>query len=246
MPHRDSEERLSALESQLAALREEQAVLALGLAHDLRAPLRAIDSFAFLVEQRSGAALDDTARDHLRRVRDAGARIGRLVTRLQAYLNAGTTPLRRAPVDVSLLADWCVAELRENEPAREADIAIAPGLHAAADERLLKTALQELLHNAWLYVPPDAFPHIRVDGVRDVDGLRLRVEDQGIGFDPLHAGKLGQPFQRLHAAEFPNGNGFGLALARCIAERHGGSLVLEGRPGRGVVATLHIPDGEDA
>jgi signal transduction histidine kinase len=244
--HRDPEERLSALEAQLAALRDEQAVLAFGLAHDLRAPLRAIDSFAFLVEQRSGELLDDMARDHLRRVRDAGARIGRLVARLQAYLNADTAPLRRAPVDVSLLADWCVAELRDSDPAREADITIAPGLHAAADERLLKSALQELLHNAWLYTAPGAPPHIRVDGVRDGNGLRLRVEDQGLGFDPLHAGKLGQPFQRLHAADFPNGCGFGLALARRIAERHGGSLMLEGRPGRGVVATVHIPDAEDA
>ena len=48
-----------------------------------------------------------------------------------------------------------------------------------------------------------------------------------------------------HLGQFGR-SGFGLALARCIAERHGGSLVLEGRPGRGVVATLHIPDGEDA
>lgn len=237
-------DRVRALEAECAALRAEHATLALGLSHDLRAPLRTIDSFAYLVEQRSGDALDDTARDHLRRVRDAGARIARLTARLQAYLNAGSAPMQRAPVDLTLLADWCVAELRDATPARDADIAIAPGLQAIGDERLLKTALHELLHNAWTYARSDAPVALRIDGERTPDGMRLHIRDAGIGFDMQHAGKLGEPFQRLHAADFPNGAGLGLAIARRILARHGGTLTLEGVPNGGVHVQAWLPDGD--
>jgi signal transduction histidine kinase len=241
--HRDPslEARLRALEAERDALREEQAVLALGLSHDLRSPLRTIDSFAYLVEQRAADALDDTARDHLRRVREAGARIGRLASRLQAYIGAGSAPMHRAPVDLSLLADWCLAELRDAAP-RDATTTIAPGLHAIGDERLLKAALQEVLDNAWTCARDDVAPDITVEGERDADGTHLRVRDAGIGFDPRHAGKLGQPFQRLRPAEHPATTGLGLAIARRIAERHGGHLHIEGQPGEGAVVHLWLPD----
>jgi signal transduction histidine kinase len=236
-------DRVRALEAECAALRAEQATLALGLSHDLRSPLRAIDSFAHLVEQRGGDALDTTARDHLRRVREAGARIGRLASRLQAYLNAGSAPLQRAPVDLTLLADWCIAELRDAAP-REANIDIASNLHARGDERLLKAALQELLHNAWTYSRPDAPLALRIEGERTPDGVHLRVQDNGIGFDAQHAGKLGEPFQRLHVADHPNGSGLGLSIARRIVARHGGTLRIEGEPMRGAIVHVWLPDAD--
>jgi signal transduction histidine kinase len=235
--------RIVALEAELDALRRTHAVFALGFAHDVRAPLRAIESFSYLLEQR-GDALDDPARDHLRRIRDASARLNRLVTRLQGWLHASEAPLSAGEVNLSLLADWCIGELRDADPQRDAEIDIAADLRTRGDERLLKAALQELLHNAWIYSAPDARVRIRVDGARDDDRLVLRVQDHGIGFEPAHAAKLGEPFQRLRPGEPPDGSGLGLAIARRIAERHGGGLRITGRAGEGAIAELVLPAAE--
>jgi signal transduction histidine kinase len=233
--------RVRALEGEIEALHRTQAVLALGLSHDLRTPLRAVESFSYLLEQH-GAQLDAQSRDHLRRIREASARMTRLLARLQTWLQVGNAPFARTDVDLSLLADWCIAELRDASPAREATTEIAPGLRAKGDERLLKTALQELLHNAWTYVAPGAPIHIRVEGEHTPEGLHLRVHDAGVGFDAARATKLGEPFQRLHAAEHPEGCGLGLAIARAVAERHGGRLHMESTDGGGTIAHLLLPE----
>lgn len=232
---------IDALQAECSALRNDQAVLALGLSHDLRAPLRAIDSFAYLLEQHGAQGLDATGRDHLHRIREASARMGRLLARLQTYLHAGSATLHVDDVDLSLLADWCVAELRDAAPDREAQIDIAPNLRARGDERMLKTAITELLHNAWIYTAADRPAHIVVDAERDARGTTLRIRDNGEGFDPAHATRLGEPFQRLAAQAHPEGCGLGLAVARRIAQRHGGTLQIEGRIGDGAIARLFLP-----
>ena len=252
MPHRnidaadfdaaDLEARVRALEAQCDALRHDQDVLALGLSHDLRSPLRAIESFSYLLEQRA-EQLDDQARDHLRRIREASARVARLVSRLNTYLQAGSAPLDKTDVDLPLLADWCIAELRDADPQREPDIGIklAPGLQVRGDERLLRTVLKELLHNAWTYAAGDRPARIRIEGERADDGVHLRIRDDGIGFDSAVATKLGEPFQRLHVATHSEGTGLGIAIATRIVERHGGTLRIEGREGAGTVAHLVLP-----
>ena len=229
------ERRLAAALQELEALRREQQALARGLSHDLHAPLRAIDSFAWLLERH--ATLDDEGRDQLRRVRDAAARMARLVERLQLFVNAGIAPLQRARIDVSLLAEWVGAELREAEPAREIALQVQPGLHAHGDERLLRTLLQQLFDNACRY----SHGEVRIDVAGSVgpDGTRLSIADAGIGFDMASATRLGEPFLRLHAVE--SGTGLGLAIATRILARHGGTLRLESVPGAGTTAHLFVP-----
>ena len=232
---------LDTLQNECNALRHDQAVLALGLSHEMRAPLRAIDSFAYLLEQRVAPALDDTARDHLHRVREASARMGRLLGRLQAYLQAGSAPLHADDVDLTLLADWCVAELRDAAPAREVHVEIAPNLRAHGDERLLRSALAELVHNAWIYTDASHPVRITIDGDLDARGTTVRIRDAGAGFDPARATRLGEPFQRLDPDTYPEGTGLGLAIAQRIAQRHGGHLRIDGVAGGGAVASLFLP-----
>jgi signal transduction histidine kinase len=232
---------IDALQAEYAALRQDQGVLALGLSHEMRSPLRAIDSFAYLLEQGSAHALDDSGRDHLRRIREASARMGRLLARLQTYLQAGSAPLRDDTIDLALLAEWCVGELRDAAPDREAQVEIAPDMHVRGDERLLKTAIAELLHNAWVHADKDRPVRIEVDSQHDAQGTTLRIRDHGNGFDPALATRLGEPFQRLAPDVHPEGCGLGLAIARRIAQRHGGTLRIEGRVGEGATASLFLP-----
>ena len=232
--HAELERRLAVAMQELDALRREQQALGFGLAHDLHAPLRAIDSFAWQLERN--ASLDATGRDHVQRVRAAAARMSRLLERLQLFVNAGVAPLQAQRVDISLLAEWIVAELQEAVPARAITLQVQPGLHASGDERLIRTLLVQLLDNACRF--SEGQPRIEVEGEATDAGTALRVRDRGIGFDMADASKLGQPFQRLHADDSDAGSGLGLAIATRIMARHGGTLRLES--GQGVGTTVHL------
>ncbi|MGN6512968.1 MAG: sensor histidine kinase [Lysobacteraceae bacterium] len=230
----------------IEALRQEQAIFAHGISHDLRAPLRSIDSFVALLARHGG--LDDTARGYLERVRDASARAGSLIDALLDLSRATRAELAPATVDLSLLAEWRLAELQEADPAPPAELEVAPGLLAHGDERLLRQLLGALLDNAWKFSLPTGRVRIRVHGGRAGDRLRVDVRDEGVGFDMRYADKLFAPFQRLHGPGEGGGHGIGLALAQRIAARHGGHLHAESQPGAG--ATFHLdlpaPDAGDS
>lgn len=241
-PSRDTQGSSDA-ESRLAALTLLQEQLAQGVAHDLRAPLRAIDGFAGMLAKHASEALDATGLDYLQRIRDAAQRMGALVDALQTYSRAGRAPLHETPVDLSLLAEWVAADLQDADPGRAARVEVAPGLATRGDEELLRELLRQLLGNAWKFSAPRERVEIGVEGERDGDCLRLRIRDQGIGFDMQYVDKLFQPFQRLHGTDQGAGAGLGLAIAQCIAQRHGGRIRAESVPGEGSVFHVELPHG---
>ena len=233
------ERELATCRAELQALREEQRTFAEGISHDLRAPLRAIDTFAALLER--DRALGEDARHHLRRVRAGAARLGGLFDALLELSRAGRAELQLQPVDLGLIAEWVGAELRDAEPAREAHLEVEPGLEVVGDERLLKSLMSQLLGNAWKFSRDRDHVSIRVSGERIGARLHVGVHDGGCGFDMAYAGKLFQPFQRLVGSEQGGGHGLGLAIARRIVERHGGRLSARSGPGPGASFLFDLP-----
>lgn len=211
------------------------------VAHDLRAPLRSIESFSALLADRAIDRLDETDRDYLARIRSAAARMSGLLTALNDLSYVTRTELRLADVDLSLLADWVGAELQDAEPQRRAEIRVQPGLHVIGDERLLKLLLVQLMGNAWKFSREREPIRIEVDGGRHGDRVRIAIRDQGIGFDMRYAHKLFEPFQRLHGPDQGGGHGLGLAIVRRIAERHRGNVRADARPEAGATFTLELP-----
>ena len=230
---------LATCRAELQAMREEQRAFAQGISHDLRAPLRAIDTFSALVE--SDPALDGDARRHLQRVRAGAARMGGLLDALLEFSRAGRADLQLQAVDLGLVADWVVAELRDVEPARDVHLEVGDGLEVVGDERLLKSLMTQVLGNAWKFSRDRACVSIRVSGERIGGRLQLGVHDAGCGFDMAYAGKLFQPFQRLVGSEQGAGSGLGLAIARRIVERHGGRMSAHSGPGPGASVLFDLP-----
>ena len=228
------QERTASLEA--AAKRWES--FAHGISHDLRAPLRAIEGFAKQLERHAGPGLEPPALESLQRIRAASLRMGGLIDSLLDLSRIGRAELRPAHVDVSLLAEWAALELQEAQPQRTARVTVQPGLVVVGDERLLKMLLSQLLRNAWQFSAHGAQVEVEIEGLRSHDGLQLMVRDRGIGFDMAYAGKLFEPFQRLHGGDEGAGNGIGLSIAQQIAVRHGGGIRAEASPGNG--ATFHV------
>ena len=161
-----------------------------------------------------------------------------LIGAILAISRVSRVELQHRPIDLSTLAREVADELAASDPQRVVEVEIAPGLRADGDASLVRTLMQNLIGNAWKFTRERAIAHIRVG--RDADG-RYFVEDDGVGFDPAYAGKLFQPFQRLHSESEFVGYGIGLATVRRIVERHGGTLQAWGKVGHGARFTFTLP-----
>jgi signal transduction histidine kinase len=224
------------------AVREFDA-LVYAVSHDLRAPLRALDGFSRVVLKRFGDALDEAGNDYLRRIRAAAQRMNEMVEGLSQLALVGRTELSRAPLDVTALAADVVAELRRAEPERAVQVVIAAGLAAGGDPGLLRLALRNLLDNAWKFTAGRADARIEVAcSGQEEQQPAFSVQDNGVGFDMAYAGKLFEPFQRMHDANDYPGTGVGLAVVRRIITRHGGLVWAHAEPGRGATVTFTVPD----
>ena len=118
---------------------------------------------------------------------------------------------------------------------------IAGNVVAQGDASLLHSVLSNLLGNAWKYSAERAVAEIGFE-LREVAGEAVyRVHDNGIGFDMAHAGKIFEPFQRLHSQERFEGSGIGLSTAARIIQRHGGRLWAEAVPDGGAAFCFTVP-----
>jgi light-regulated signal transduction histidine kinase (bacteriophytochrome) len=206
------------------------------VAHDLRAPLRAINGFSTALLEDLGDKLDDDSRDHLQRIRTGADRMGQLIDALLGLARLSRAPIASVPVDLTELAYEVVAQLRAADPERSVACVIADRLTARGDRRLLRVLLHNLLANAWRFTARRERAEIELGVTRD-DGAYF-VRDNGAGFDMAYAHKLFVPFQRLHAPGDFEGTGIGLATAQRIVQRHGGRIWAEGAVDRG--ATFHF------
>ncbi|MHB8913238.1 MAG: sensor histidine kinase [Lysobacter sp.] len=230
----------------LEASQRQLQLFADAVAHDLRAPLRSIESFSGLLATRAADRLDDTDRDYLQRIRVAANNMSGLLVALSELSGVTRAEMKPTHVDLGLLAEWVGAELQEADPDRRAEIVVQPGLRGWGDERLLKQLLGQLLGNAWKFSRERDVTRIEVGGRRDGGTLRLTVRDGGIGFDSRYAHKLFEPFQRLHGPGQGGGHGLGLAIAQRIAERHGGHISAESQPDGGATFVVELPAAEVA
>jgi PAS domain S-box-containing protein len=219
--------------TELEAVNTELESFSYSVSHDLRAPLRSMDGFSRILLDEYAERLDDKGRDRLGRIRAATQRMGVLIDDLLKLSRVSRVELHREAVDVSTMARDVVQELRKDEPDRDVEFSAQEGLIEAADARLLRVVLDNLLGNAWKYTGKTEGAGVEF-GAYTEDGVQVfYVRDNGAGFDMTYAGKLFSAFQRLHdAGEFP-GTGIGLATVQRIIRKHGGRVWAEGEVGRG-------------
>ena len=230
---RELERQVAERTSELAAANRELEAFAYSVSHDLRAPLRAIDGFGHALVEDFGAALPAEARSYIERIRSASQRMGTLIDDLLSLSRIQRAPLVREEVDLAAIAREVAGHLAAREPGRQVRWEIPEELPAAADPGLVRIALENLLGNAWKYTRGRPEAVVRV-GLRETDGERVfMVADNGPGFDPRYAGKIFEPFHRLHGHDEFEGTGIGLATVARVVARHGGRIWVEARPGEG-------------
>ncbi len=223
-----AEEELLKSNTELAAVNDELETFSYSVSHDLRAPLRGIDGFSQALLEDYPDKLDEQGKNYLNRVRAASQNMGQLITDLLNLSRLTRGDMSYEAVNLTMLAQTIAEELKETQPERQVEFVIHEGLVVNGDARLLAVLLENLLGNAWKFTSKHPSARIEFGVTQHGDKPVYFVRDDGIGFDMTYVDKLFVAFQRLHArSEFP-GTGIGLATARRIVNRHGGSIWAEG------------------
>jgi light-regulated signal transduction histidine kinase (bacteriophytochrome) len=222
----------------LEAANKELESFSYSVSHDLRAPLRAVDGYARMLEEDYAARLDDEGRRLLGVVRQSSVRMGRLIDDLLAFSRLGRQQLAKLPVDMAELARDVVTELRNGATA-SVELGALPG--ARADRALIRQVWINLVGNALKYSGKRPDARIEIGGRRDGGENVYWVRDNGVGFDMRYADKLFGVFQRLHRADEFDGTGVGLAIVQRVVARHGGRVWAEAKPGEGACFHFSLP-----
>lgn len=227
------EHRVRLRTAELEQVNAELDSFAYSVSHDLKSPLRSIDGFTQLLQERLEDKTDAEERALMGRVLGATSRMGKLIADMLSLARISQCPIRVSRVDLSAMA-WDILEHAPlNTPQRQIDWRIGADLMCLCDPSLARIAVENLLNNALKYTRDQDCPVIEL--AREPDGVTFFIRDNGAGFDMAHADKLFKPFQRLHMPSEFEGAGIGLATVRRIVERHGGDIRGQGTVGAGAV-----------
>jgi len=221
------------LASQLERAKEDLELLAYLVSHDLKAPLRAIN---FAQETLSGIPAvteHEGAGAALQKIIRESARMKVLMQGILDYLNLETFGPARAPLDMGEVVTTALSILEEKIRATSARVTCDPLPQVYGHRGRIIRLLVNLMDNALKFHSAVPAVHITAKPAAKRDFIEFSVADNGIGVDEEYHAIIFQLFQRLHPAGEYEGEGIGLALARKIAESHGGTIGVESRAGEG-------------
>lgn len=211
------------------------------VAHDLRAPVRAIGGYSQIIAEEFSEDMADEGKKILRVVRKEAERMGRLIDDLLAFSRVGRQRMEWAPVDMTALAQTVFDELAARFPKRKFDFQLLPLPPISGDASLLRQVWVNLISNAIKFTGRRELARIEIGSRPGDAGEIYFVKDNGDGFDMRYVDKLFNVFHRLHHEEEFTGTGVGLALAQRIIHRHGGTIWAEGKPGVGAQFYFSLP-----
>ncbi len=205
------------------------------VAHDLRAPLRAMQGFTTILLEEYAPKMGAEGEDYARRVSASAGRMDKLIQDLLAYGRLTHIPVTIGTLDLGRELGMARGRLELMVRERRAVISMAGFFpKVRADAVILGEVLHHLLHNALTFVPAGVAPQINIRA-ESISGGRVRLwfEDNGVGIDPEHHERIFRVFERLQLDNVYNGTGIGLAIVRKGAERMGGTAGVESRRGEG-------------
>jgi signal transduction histidine kinase len=198
--------------------------LGFSISHDLRAPLRHLLGFSGALLEDYGATLDATAQSFLRCIVKSGQKMEAQIEALLSLSRVSRQHLSFDNVNLSHLVREAAALLQGTEPGRRAEFTISDHLVVRADATLLRTAIDQLMGNAWKFTKGKDAAQIEFGQRQEGSSAVYYLRDNGAGFDMRYADRLFGAFQRMHKESEFVGAGIGLATAQRIIRRHGGRI----------------------
>lgn len=213
------------------------------LAHDLRAPLRAIQGFADLLITDHGSELTADAKAGTERIRNSAERMGRLIMDLLAYTDLSRADFRRQSVDLEAVFRDVTRIYTDEIKRTDAEISVnMPVKYVLGDRTGVERVLVNLMANALKFSNPDRALRIRVSSERKSSNVRICIADNGIGIDPKYRERIFGVFERLSSSGNSVGTGIGLAIVKRSVEKMGGVVGVDSAPGVGSSFWFELPE----
>lgn len=197
------------------------------IAHDLRAPLRAVQGFVKIILEDYAPSFDEDGRYLANRVVTAATRMDVLIRDLLEYAKISHMELPCQALDLDSLLQKVVDNLHQDVVTKDAKIIYKSLPVIWGNQTIVEQIFTNLLSNALKFVPDDQSPKIDIWSQSTPTGFRIFVKDNGIGVASQHQERIFEMFQRLHDNEKKySGTGVGLAIVKKGVERIGGRVGL--------------------
>jgi PAS domain S-box-containing protein len=237
---------LRAAQERAEAASKAKSVFLANMSHELRTPLNAIIGFSDMMRAQMFGALGDAHYDEYAvQIHESGNRLLGLISDIldMARLEAGLVEMDFQPLDIAGLLECCAGNIRERAEQRGLTINVdgACGAELMADRRAVKQIVLNLLSNAVKFTPSGG--QVWLSARRVEGGVAIVVRDNGPGIPAEDLSRLGRAFEQVCTEPriAKNGAGLGLALARALVQKHGGTLAIESERGRGTAVVVFFP-----
>ncbi len=235
------EERTASLQEALAQMEE----FSYTVSHDLRAPLRAMNMYSQVLLESFGDTIASSkdAQHYLRRISENCSRLDQMILDVLAFGRVARGQIALKPVSLNEV----VTQPIDNEPMLQEPISqfeVSELGRVMAHEPTLFQAVSNILINAAKFVSPGTKPRIKIWSVDAESRIRLWIEDNGIGIDPLLQHRLFDIFERVHPDLGYEGTGVGLAIVRKAIMRMGGQVGVESDGTNGSRFWIELPRAE--
>jgi len=221
------------------------------VSHDLKEPLRKIEIFIRIIQEKY-LTDDPTANDYINRTIRSAERMRKLITDLLEYSRLSADGLfEKANLNEifnEVLADFDYSIEQKKADIRADELPTIKGIPGQ-----LRQVFQNILSNSLKFAKSDTPPVISVHSERiatkefnaaaEPDGkfCRITITDNGIGFDESYLDKIFRIFQSLNDRNTYEGTGIGLAIVKKIIEKHNGIITAESEPGKGSRFIMILP-----
>jgi PAS domain S-box-containing protein len=239
--NKELDQRVRQRTASLEASNKELESFSYSVSHDLRAPLRAINSFSKILKDEYENHLDEEGKRICGIISSSALKMGELVDDLLSFSRIGSSSLNHELLDMKNIASSSFAEMPKENEKNNIKLKIGKLHKVSGDYHLIKIVWNNLISNAIKYSSNMPFSDIVIGSDQGDGNFTYFIKDNGVGFDMQYKHKLFGVFQRLHSDNEFEGNGVGLAIVQRIILKHGGKVWAEGEVGKGATFYFSLP-----
>jgi PAS domain S-box-containing protein len=238
----DAQKKLLDSLEQLTVSNDELKRFAYVASHDLQEPLRVIMSYLQLVEMSSKELLDEKSKDYIQRSFKAAKRMRTLIEDLLSFSRVDNKHIKFVPIFLNDIVDIVLDDLSLTIKQSNATINLPDVLPTVlGDPGQLQRVFLNIFGNALKYQPKNSKPVIDVTVKETKKDFEISIQDNGIGIEKQHHGRVFEVFQRLHTRDEYSGTGIGLSIVKKIIKQHNGKVWFDSKFNEGSTFTFALP-----
>ncbi|RBA27680.1 sensor histidine kinase [Flavobacterium tibetense] len=210
-------------------------------AHDLKAPVRGINSFLKLIENKHTDIWDDKDRKYLNVIFDNVSRMDNLILDLMNYANCTSIEVSNENINVDTLVKDIFENLIKNFNIPEAKLTTSELPNMMYSSNAISLIFKNLINNALKYQTSESIPEIEINCIENKVDWIFEVKDNGIGIAEEHFETIFKPFKRLHLQSEFAGSGLGLAATKKLIQNLNGDIWVKSKEGEGTNFIFRLP-----